>query len=158
MVAQDPFRVVFIPKHTTSQLLHGTFLCLYRQTHFNLSFFSAFHTPVLRRDLLHALSTIRQDNLEPWALLGDFNNVLDPNERVNGTNVTNYEIRNLEELCTEIAIEDITYNRPFSLGRTRGFRVSLNKRWLIRNGLRKDSFATLSSHDRVAIRFMPMGL
>lgn len=112
VVAWDPSRVVFTPKLTTPQILHGTIHCLTRKTTFELSFVYALNNLVMRRDLWTSLSLIGNGLLEPWALLGDFNNILHPHERVNGKTVTMYELKDFSEACATNALEDLPFHGP----------------------------------------------
>lgn len=104
VVSWDPSRVVFNPMTITHQLLHGKLICLVNKIEIHVSFVYALNKVILRRDLWHSLSSFGHDIEGPWTLLGDFNNVLHPQERVNGSCVTMYETRDFMEVCSHIAI------------------------------------------------------
>lgn len=112
IVVWDLSRVDFNPKLTTPQIIHGTLLCHVRKIKFELSFVYALNNLVKRRALWSSFSSINEDLNFPWALLGDFNNVLHPHERVNGRTVTVYEIKDFLEACSVNAIEDLPFHGP----------------------------------------------
>ena len=43
----------------------------------------------------------------PWLLLGDFNSVLSAIERVNGANVSTYEVRDFQDCCMSTGLSDL---------------------------------------------------
>lgn len=112
VVVWDPSRVDFNPKITTAQIIHGTLFCHVRKVNFELSFIYALNNLVLRRDLWSSLSCIGNGSNLPWALIGDFNNILFPHERVNGRPVTVYETKDFLEACSFNAIEDLPFHGP----------------------------------------------
>lgn len=59
-----------------------------------------------------SLSYIGDGLTTPWALMGDFNNILHPHERVNGRPITMYETKDFLEACATNAIKDLMYHGP----------------------------------------------
>ncbi|PSS19303.1 Endonuclease, partial [Actinidia chinensis var. chinensis] len=92
---------------TTDQAIHCLATCKSSNVSFYISFIYAFNTPVGRRPLWHNLRRLSYTSQNPWILLGDFNNVLSPDERINGQPVTMYETREFKECCYDIGISDI---------------------------------------------------
>lgn len=112
VVAWDPSKVAFNPTITTAQLIHGKLFCLVRKIEIEVSFVYALNNLVKRRNLWSSLSTFGMSTNTPWALVGDFNNVLYPQERVNGAQVTMYETKDFLEMCSANAIEDLPFHGP----------------------------------------------
>ena len=48
-----------------------------------------------------------------WILLGDFNNVLSAEDRVNGLPVTMYESRDFKDCCYDLGLSDLRYSGLF---------------------------------------------
>lgn len=127
--------MVFTPTSTTPQLIHGKLLCRVRQIEVDITFVYAFNKVVLRRDLWQSLSSLGCAITGPWMLIGDFNNVLQPHERINGRDVTMYETRDFLEICSEVAIEDLPFSRPLLMWNngtvwSKLDRVMVNSKWL----------------------------
>ena len=72
-------------------------------------------------DLTQLWVDVLWDNLEnfssnldsPWITLGDFNNVLNPEERINGTAVTNYQTSDFASCCNSSGLIDTNFSGSF---------------------------------------------
>ena len=90
---------------TTDQVIHCLATCKSSDIAFYISFVCAFNTAVGRRPLWYNLSRFSYSQ-NPWILLGDFNNVLNIEERINGQPVSMYEIREFKECCYNLGLSD----------------------------------------------------
>lgn len=100
-------------------------------------FIYGLHSVVHRRGIWEALTGILGSHDLPWVILGDFNNVKNYDERINGKNVTYYECRDMMEACTTLGLTDSPYtsNDRFTwMDKKKIFskidRVLLNSNWM----------------------------
>ncbi|GFZ04425.1 hypothetical protein Acr_16g0010490 [Actinidia rufa] len=90
----------------TNQVIHYLVTCKITAISFYISYVYAFNTVVERHPLWHNLCRFRFSQ-NPWILLGDFNNVLSSEERINGQPVSLYEIWEFKECCYDLSLTDI---------------------------------------------------
>ncbi|PSS17592.1 Ribosome-binding protein like [Actinidia chinensis var. chinensis] len=62
-----------------------------------------------RRQLWDNLSKFNSTVDLPWLLMGDFNNVLNSEEKTNGLPVSPYEMRDFQRCCYELSISDLRH-------------------------------------------------
>lgn len=77
---------------SSEQSIHCLATCKFSSNKFCISFIYAFNTVVGRRSLWDNLRRFNSSLEMPWVLLGDFNNVLNDEEKSNGLPVTQYEV------------------------------------------------------------------
>ena len=95
----------------TDQVIHCLVNCKSSTITFSISFVYAFNSIVGRRPLW---DNLRRYNCQiPWMLLGDFNNVLSSEERVNGAPVSMYEIRDFKTCCYDLRLSDLRSSGAF---------------------------------------------
>ncbi|KAI5665828.1 hypothetical protein M9H77_15681 [Catharanthus roseus] len=73
---------------------------------------------------------------KPWLVLGDFNNILELDDRIGGAQPRAYEALNFQNCCMDLGLTDITYNGArytWNNGRiwSKIDRAMSNQRWLI---------------------------
>ena len=90
LVLWNPAKVRLDVVYCSTQVIHCHATCLIPGAEFYLSFIYGFNTVVGRRPLWDNLANFNSSLDCPWITLGDFNNVLNSEERINGTPVTNY--------------------------------------------------------------------
>ena len=73
----------------------------------SISFIYAFHTVVSRVPLWDNLNTYGSTLHQPWVILGDFNNVMKCEEKINGADVTSYEVKGLVDCCLSLGLTDL---------------------------------------------------
>ncbi|GFS28741.1 hypothetical protein Acr_00g0003640 [Actinidia rufa] len=105
----------------------------------NISFIYAFNSIVGRRPLWDSLYNFNVSLELPWLLLGDFNNVLKGEERVNGRPVNSYETRDFRNCCYDLGISDLRSNGVFHTWTNNSIwckldRAMVNTKW-IQDGL-----------------------
>ena len=89
-----------------AQYLHARLRCKVSSVQFHATFLYGFHSIVNRRCLWENLENLSPDRDTPWILLGDFNGVLRPDERINGSLVSNYECRDLFDATSLLGLID----------------------------------------------------
>ena len=92
---------------TTDQAIHCLTTCKSSAVTFYISFIYAFNTPVGRRPLWHNLHRFSYASQNPWILIGDFNNVLSSEERINGQPVSLYETREFKACCYDLGLSNM---------------------------------------------------
>ncbi|XP_022849901.1 uncharacterized protein LOC111371993 [Olea europaea var. sylvestris] len=92
---------------TKSQAIHCSATCKVSSLTFLVSFVYAFHTIVSRRPLWNNIMEYESDCSFPWLIMGDFNNVLNFDEKCNGADVTSYEVKDFENCCLNVGITDM---------------------------------------------------
>lgn len=89
------------------QNVHCKIVC--RETH--VSFFVTvvygLHTVVKRRGLWESLLQIGESQLEPWLILGDFNSIKAPEEKIRGAVVTAYEMKDFQDTCLALGLSEV---------------------------------------------------
>ncbi|GFZ02339.1 hypothetical protein Acr_15g0009470 [Actinidia rufa] len=98
---------------TTDQVIHYLETCKISNVSFYISYVYAFNTAVGRRPLWHNLRRFNSLFQNSWILLGDFNNVLNNDERINGMPVTMYETREFKDCCYDLGLSNLRSSRMF---------------------------------------------
>lgn len=91
-----------------AQLVHCKVTCLCSKQVFLLTMVYGFNKEGHRRTLWSHLKLIQATVLGPWCVMGDFNNVLEPGDRIGGREVTAHEIKNFKSCIEECDLQDIT--------------------------------------------------
>ncbi|GFY91496.1 hypothetical protein Acr_07g0016920 [Actinidia rufa] len=94
----------------SEQVIHCLAVCKVTNSKFSVSFVYAFNTIVGRRSLWTNLDRFNETLTDPWMVLGDFNNVLNIDERSNGHPVTQYEIKDFQQCCNKWGLTDMVYS------------------------------------------------
>ncbi|GFZ18561.1 topoisomerase II-associated protein PAT1 [Actinidia rufa] len=68
---------------------------------------------ILWKEELVQLDIIETTDQNSWILLGDFNNVLNNDERINGMPVTMYETREFKDCCYDLGLSDLRSSGMF---------------------------------------------
>ncbi|XP_022862530.1 uncharacterized protein LOC111382721 [Olea europaea var. sylvestris] len=92
---------------TTAQVIHCSITCKVTSRTFLVNFVYAFHTIVNCRPLWDNIEEFGLNCTLPWLALGDFNNVLNFDEKSNGADVTPYEIKDFEMCCQNVGLTDM---------------------------------------------------
>lgn len=103
----NPSKVVVQSVETYPQVIHCQVICKVTINSFFVSFVYGFNSIISRRPFWDYLGTVGQSLSQLWLLLGDFNNVLRIEEKINGTDITPYEIRDMMECCLSLGLNDL---------------------------------------------------
>ncbi|GFZ08668.1 hypothetical protein Acr_20g0004760 [Actinidia rufa] len=119
---------------STDQVIHCLITCKSSSISFFISFVYAFNSVVGRRPLWDNLRRFSSFIESPWILLGDFNNVLCCDEKLNGLPATTYEIKDFKECCYDIGLSDLRSSGTyFTWSNNRVWckldRAMVNSRW-----------------------------
>ncbi|GFY97543.1 hypothetical protein Acr_12g0000840 [Actinidia rufa] len=120
---------------STAQVIHCLVTCKTTSAKLYVSFVYAFNKLVGRRTLWENLRKFNTCADLPWLLLGDFNNVLIGEEKINGVPVTNYEIKDFQDCCYDLGLSDLKHT-GLSFTWTNNFvwskldRAMVNPRWI----------------------------
>ncbi|XP_073060321.1 uncharacterized protein [Primulina eburnea] len=106
-VVWNPNKVDLNVLSMTEQSVHVCIEYLSSKTRICASFVYGLHTIVLRRALWDDLIEFGATNSLPWMVLGDFNTVLSPNEKVGGLMVKNYDIRDFVDCVATLDLLDL---------------------------------------------------
>ncbi|GFZ13032.1 hypothetical protein Acr_23g0014170 [Actinidia rufa] len=147
---------------TTEQAIHCLATCKSSAVTFYISFIYAFNTPMGRRPLWHNLRRFRYASQNPWILLGDFNNVLSTEERINGQPVSMYETREFKECCYDLGLSDMRSTGVFHTWTNNKIwckldRAMVNSTWLRRGFKAQANFelpGILSDHSPCTITIL----
>jgi len=101
---------------------------------FYLTFIYGANQEGQRRLLWEALTAIANDMEEAWYILGDFNSVLHPGDRLGGTDIQAVEIKPFEECINTCEIQELRSVGPYFTWTnktiwTRIDRVFINALW-----------------------------
>lgn len=92
---------------TTSQVIHCIVTCKVTSLKKFVSFVYGLHTTVSHRPLWDNIMQFGLDCSLPWLIMGDFNNVLHFDEKINGVDVTTYEIKDFVNCCLNVGLTDL---------------------------------------------------
>ena len=73
---------------------------------FNVTVVYGYNTAEMRRSLWTELKMLTHGVSEPWIIIGDFNAVLSPKDRLDGVPVTLNEIKDFEECVKDMGITE----------------------------------------------------
>jgi len=107
IVMWNPSKVGLINIGCSAQVIHCRISCLVSHRIVNMSFIYGLHSIVNRRPLWSNIVEFSLQSSLPWLLLGDFNNVLHAAERVNGVDVSTYEVRDFQDCCMSAGLSDL---------------------------------------------------
>lgn len=122
-----------IQKH--GQIVHCIVKCKVSSVTTRISFIYAANSLISRREVWQNLCDYGDQLNDPWLILGDFNNVLKPDERCNGSLVRPYETRNFEDCCSALGLLDLqSVGQLFTWSNNTVLckldRVMVNQAWL----------------------------
>ncbi|XP_057485879.1 uncharacterized protein LOC130772160 [Actinidia eriantha] len=120
----------------SDQVIHCLVTCKTSSIKFHLSFVYAFNTIVGRRPLWDNLRRFGSDCVVPWMILGDFNNVLSNDEKVNRLPVTSYATRDFRNCCYDTDISDLSSSGVFYTWSNNSIwckldRAMINRKWVL---------------------------
>ncbi|KAJ8421327.1 hypothetical protein Cgig2_012819 [Carnegiea gigantea] len=142
MKLQDNFPeyIDFVNEHDmviisqSDQMIHCKATHIATMKNFFISFVYGANHETQRRQLWEDLIHIAQDMEEAWCILGDFNAVLYPGDRIGGTEVQYHEIKNFSECMFTCEVQELQSNGPYYTWTnktiwTRINRVFVNTYW-----------------------------
>lgn len=98
---------------------------------FFVSFFYGLHSVVERRPLWNSLAQFGTNIKHPWLILGDFNSVINTEDRQGHAQVISYEVRDFLNCCFNLGFVDINFTSSIFTWTTRYFLSELD--WAICN-------------------------
>ncbi|XP_057958675.1 uncharacterized protein LOC131151447 [Malania oleifera] len=107
VILWDPLKVLVQTHHASPQAVHCTVKCLVSSNTFLCSFIYGYNSLVSRRPLWLDLVQTGSSSTMPWMLLGDFNFFLKPVERRNGSPVSVYETKDINDCFNEVGLSDL---------------------------------------------------
>lgn len=137
----------------SAQVMHCKLRCTVSHNSFFVSFVYGYWSVTTRRPLWDSLWTFGNPLTLPWMVLGDFNCLLSPDERVNGVPPTEYQINEFVDLCSSLGLVDSVSSGirfTWTNGRVMSKldRVLINNEWLEAGWFCKTKFVPclLSDH------------
>ncbi|XP_073020815.1 uncharacterized protein [Primulina eburnea] len=122
----------------SDQFIHVRIKCLKTEFCFYTSFVYGLHTICQRRLLWKDLLDIGNNCNIPWMVLGDFNNVLSPDEKLGGLKVKNYETKDFVDCFNSLDLSDLRHIGCYYTWMSHQVcskldRVLVNNHWLTSN-------------------------
>ncbi|KAI5682801.1 hypothetical protein M9H77_04029 [Catharanthus roseus] len=77
--------------------------------YFCVSYVYGLHSIMARRPLWNSLNQFGLFGKQPWLLIGDFNSVLNGDDRQEKLQVSSYEVRDFLDCCIDLGLSDIIY-------------------------------------------------
>ncbi|KAK6120791.1 hypothetical protein DH2020_045467 [Rehmannia glutinosa] len=99
LVLWNPATVILEELDISPQVIHCAITCKVSSISLLASFIYGYHTVGSRKPLWDNLISFGENCSLPWIAIGDFNNVLNANEKCNGKDVTSHELKHFEECC-----------------------------------------------------------
>jgi hypothetical protein len=103
----NPQRVDIRMVDCTEQVIHCETLSLCSQEQICISCVYGHNNLAKRRGLWSSIIRIGENSSSPWLCMGDFNNLLRIEEKLNGNTATQYELRDFQDCCEVTGLEDI---------------------------------------------------
>lgn len=133
--------------HTTEQAILCRVKCKITSILCHITFIYGLHSIVRRRPLWSFIDDIAKEISTPWLVVGDFNSIRSPSDKLYGTDVTAYEITDFNNCCFSAGLHDLkSIGAPYSWSNgsifTRIDRVLVNHAWQVQL---PDSYATISN-------------
>ncbi|KAJ8419733.1 hypothetical protein Cgig2_013408 [Carnegiea gigantea] len=91
---------------------------------FYLTIVYGYNKEELGRPLWHDLKAIKQQTLGPWHLIGDFNAVLNPHDRIGGDDIHDSEIKEFSECVNDCEIMEMRSSGNYFSWSNRGLNVA----------------------------------
>ncbi|KAK6162607.1 hypothetical protein DH2020_002448 [Rehmannia glutinosa] len=107
LVLWNPATVILEELDISPQLIHCAITCKVSSVSLLASFIYGYHTVGSRKPLWDNLISFGENCSLPWIAIGDFNNVLNVNEKCNGKDVTSKELKDFEECCVLTGLTDL---------------------------------------------------
>ncbi|XP_061375403.1 uncharacterized protein LOC133317554 [Gastrolobium bilobum] len=102
-----PQKVTLNVLQSSAQIIHCNLLDKNSGKNVCMSFVYGLHSITARRALWLNLLSIGANMNSPWLVFGDFNSILCTADRVNGTAVSTYEIRDFQDCCLEFGLSNL---------------------------------------------------
>lgn len=152
---------------TEAQVIHCTVRCKISNSLFYCSFIYGFWKVATRRPLWDSFRDPRLDTNLPWLILGDFNVIKTPDERVGGVRPKEYEMDEFNDFCLSLEFCDadsfgarFTWSNASGSVRSKLDRVMINNLWLDKDWICKVNFlprGIFSDHSPAVVNlFQPM--
>ncbi|CAA0839627.1 Unknown protein, partial [Striga hermonthica] len=109
----NPMKVDITMEAALPQVIFANIRCKVSNHSFIASFIYGLDTREDRKLLWDDLRVFRGRILLPWLLLGDFNAILKPEERIKGERVINRDTMDLLEVCDDLGLSDISSSSFF---------------------------------------------
>lgn len=107
VILWDPRLATVKSIKVTAQVIYASVTCKISHKRFLVSFVYGLHSVVGRRPLCQSLVQFGTNQDNPWFVLGDFNSVLNTNNRQGRTKVFSYEVRDFSNCCVDLGLVDI---------------------------------------------------
>ena len=91
---------------STAQMVHCQVNERSKGYQFNVTVVYGYNTAEMRRSLWNEMKMLTHSVSEPWIIIGDFNVVLSPKDRLDGVPVTLNEIKDFEECVKDMGITE----------------------------------------------------
>ncbi|KAL8463730.1 hypothetical protein ACS0TY_034404 [Phlomoides rotata] len=92
---------------SSPQYIHCSLYCKSTQKSFLATFVYGLYSVVSRRGLWNDMADFANVRSSPWLICGDFNCIKSPEEKINGNPPTAYELRDFQEFCFSLGLEDV---------------------------------------------------
>lgn len=134
-VLWDPMKLDFTVTIATEQVIHETMKCSVLDIKFHFTATYGLHTVEDRKSLWRQLSNIETGLQGPWLIMGDLNAVLNPDDRLNGSMVTEAETRDFRDFIVDTGLCELkTVGRDFTWTNSHVFsridRALVNAEWM----------------------------
>lgn len=146
------------------QVIHLCVTCKVSSKTFYVSFVYGLHSVIARRALWDRLREFGYDGAKPWLVCGDFNNLLQLEDRIGGVQPKAYEIDDFLNCCVDLGLVDIKYlgaRYTWNNGRTwsKIDRAMCNQCWLMEGNYALANFlppGCVSDHSPCVVNLVDM--
>ncbi|XP_070057680.1 uncharacterized protein [Nicotiana tomentosiformis] len=96
-----------------AQIIHCSVVSRNQQIEYEMTIVYGYNTVEQRRDLWQQLNSLSQTITKPWIILGDFNSISSPQDRLKGATVTSYEIKDFTECIQQLMLNELTWKGDY---------------------------------------------
>ncbi|XP_061360507.1 uncharacterized protein LOC133304483 [Gastrolobium bilobum] len=97
----------------TAHTIHCSCVCNDSNIEFLVTFTYGLHSISARKAMWATLVSLAPSSDIPWLIMGDFNNITSPLDRIHGADVSAYEIKDFNDCCTELALSNLNAHGSF---------------------------------------------
>ncbi|KAK4348291.1 hypothetical protein RND71_034630 [Anisodus tanguticus] len=103
----NPAKIKLHLLDVSPQTIHCNAACSTTSKSFRITFAYGYHSIVARRALWDSFQNYGADPQVPWLVMGDFNTIMNSDERCNMAPITSYDTKDFVNCCNDLGLTDM---------------------------------------------------
>ncbi|XP_075078411.1 uncharacterized protein LOC142164323 [Nicotiana tabacum] len=134
-VIWNPKSISFTVIESIAQIIHGQVKIVHSNKEFQFTAVYGLHTVQDRKDMWSSLRNIEKQIKGAWLMMGDFNAVLEVDDRMNGREMQDHETKDFRELLEDCSLTELpTIGKSYTWTNSHVFsridRAIVNDQWI----------------------------